>query len=300
MVRPTICTDPASRMIRRHIIFLAHFFDAYDHHAPSPVSIFSVSMSDNLIADLQSPARVLVMGATGGIGLAMVRQLLAHQRVLHVTAAARHADNSSELAALLQTFPGRLRIAVADITDAHSLQQLASQLDNAPLHLAINATGLLHQSGLQPEKSLAAISTANLQQVFAVNAFGPILMAQALLPLMRHGEPAIFASLSARVGSIGDNRLGGWYGYRAAKAAQNQLMKTVAIECRRTHPQLSIQLLHPGTVDSALSRPFQRAVPSQQLFTPDYAAACLLQVLSTATAANSGRFIAWDGEAIVW
>lgn len=281
-------------------LFFAHLVDTAGHHAQSNVSIFSFPMSDSLIADLQSPARVLVMGATGGIGLALLRQLLAHQGVLQVTAAARHANSSPELAALLQEYPGRLRVAVADITDAHSLQQLASQLGNLPLHLAINATGLLHHSGLQPEKNLAAISSANLQQVFAVNAFGPILMAQALLPLMRHREPAIFASLSARVGSIGDNRLGGWYAYRAAKAAQNQLMKTVAIECRRTHPQLSIQLLHPGTVDSELSRPFQRAVPSPQLFTPHYAAARLLAVLSTATAANSGRFIAWDGEAIAW
>lgn len=257
-------------------------------------------MPTSLILGLDKPARALVMGATGGIGLALLRQLLDHPDVLHVTATARHADRSSDLAELLQTYPSRLNVAVSDITDASSLQGLAEQLRSSPLHLAINATGLLHSTDLQPEKTLSAVSIANLQQVFAVNAFGPVLMAQALLPLMRHGDPAVFASLSARVGSIGDNRLGGWYGYRAAKAAQNQLLKTVAIECRRTHPRLSMQLLHPGTVDSALSRPFQRAVPSQQLFTPAYAASRLLQVLSSATAENSGRFIGWDDIEIAW
>ena len=257
-------------------------------------------MSSSLILGLDKPARALVMGATGGIGLALVQQLLEHPDVEYVTAAARHTDQSLDLATLLQAYPSRLGIAVSDITNAESLQRLAEQCHGMPLHLAINATGLLHHADLQPEKNLSSISAANLQQVFAVNAFGPILMAQALLPMMRHGDAAVFASLSARVGSIGDNRLGGWYAYRAAKSAQNQFMKTLAIECRRTHPRLSVQLLHPGTVDSGLSRPFQRGVPPQKLFTPTYAASRLLAVLSGATAENSGRFIGWDDQEIIW
>lgn len=257
-------------------------------------------MPHSLIVGLETPARALVIGATGGIGLALVQQLLDHADVLHVTAAARHADQSATLAALQQLHPQRLRITVADITDSASLHNLASQLQPEPLHIVINATGLLHNADLLPEKNLAAVNVSNLQQVFAVNAFGPILLAQAILPLMRHAQHAVFASLSARVGSITDNQLGGWYAYRAAKAAQNQLLKTLAIECRRSHPNLSIQLLHPGTVDSELSRPFQRGVAAQKLFTPDFAARSLLDVLSTATAQNSGRFIAWDGNEIVW
>ena len=257
-------------------------------------------MTNAVISGLCSPARVLVMGATGGIGLALVQLLLEHADVLHVTAAARHATQSAELTQLADRYAGRLQIDVADLTDAASLQQLAARLSSFPLHLCVNAAGVLHQSDLMPEKNLAAISSSNLQRVFAVNAFGPVLLAQALLPLMRHEEPAVFASLSARVGSIGDNRLGGWYAYRAAKAAHNQLLKTVAIEGRRTHPHLSIQMLHPGTVDSELSRPFQRGVPAQQLFTPAYAASQLLAVISTATAQNSGRFVAWDGNEIPW
>lgn len=281
-------------------------------------------MSTALILGLHCPARALVMGATGGIGLALVELLLERAEVLHVTAVARQATQSAALAQLVNRYPGRLQIDVADLTDPATLQQLAARLSSVPLHLCINAAGVLHQSesisnsigdsastsasdsasnsasDLMPEKNLAAISSSNLHRVFAVNAFGPVLLAQAILPLMRHAEPAVFASLSARVGSIGDNRLGGWYAYRAAKAAHNQLLKTVAIEGRRTHPNLSVQMLHPGTVDSALSRPFQRGVPAQQLFTPAYAAAQLLAVIGTATAQNSGRFVAWDGSEIPW
>lgn len=247
-----------------------------------------------------SDQRALIIGASGGIGLALVDQLLSDARFVQVTAAARRPLQSEELRQLAQRHPQRLLLAEADITDSTSLQALAATQMNARLHLVINATGLLHSTHLLPEKNLGAVTLQNLQQVFDVNAFGPILLAQAMLPLMRHDEAAVFASLSARVGSISDNRLGGWYAYRAAKAAQNQLLTTLAIECRRTHPQLSIQLLHPGTVDSALSKPFQRGVADGKLFSPARAAAHLLEVLASATPANSGRFVAWDGSEIRW
>ncbi|MFT5534740.1 MAG: NAD(P)-dependent dehydrogenase (short-subunit alcohol dehydrogenase family) [Burkholderiaceae bacterium] len=256
--------------------------------------------TNHFFPTLDGPAQALVVGASGGIGLALTAQLLAHPHIGHVTAAARHATDSAGLAELKAKHPTRLTITSADITDSVSLQSLAASLPEPVLHLVINATGLLHGPELSPEKSLSAITGDNLQQVFAVNAFGPILLAQAMLPLMRHNTSAVFASLSARVGSIGDNNLGGWYAYRAAKAAQNQLLKTAAIECRRTHPQLSIQLLHPGTVDSALSRPFQRGVPEGKLFDPARAAAQLLAVIATATPGNSGRFVAWDGTEVPW
>jgi NAD(P)-dependent dehydrogenase (short-subunit alcohol dehydrogenase family) len=255
---------------------------------------------NHLFANLNEPAQVLVIGASGGIGLALTMQLLGHPGVAHVTAAARHADSSTALLALAEAHPARLTVTNADITNSASLQALAASLVTPSLHLVINATGLLHGSELAPEKTLSAVTEVNLQQVFAVNAFGPILLAQAMLPLMRHNTSAVFASLSARVGSISDNRLGGWYAYRAAKTAQNQLLKTAAIECRRTHPRLSIQLLHPGTVDSALSRPFQRGVAEGKLFGPARAAAQLLAVIAMATPANSGRFVAWDGTEVPW
>jgi NAD(P)-dependent dehydrogenase (short-subunit alcohol dehydrogenase family) len=153
---------------------------------------------------------------------------------------------------------------------------------------------------LRPEKSLAALDRDSLSRVFALNAFAPVLLAKALLPLLGPGAPRVFASLSARVGSIGDNRLGGWYAYRASKAAQNQLLHTLAIEWRRTHPHATCVVLHPGTVDTPLSRPFQANLAADALFTPDAAARRLLGIIAGVTPADSGRFIAWDGSQVPW
>ena len=255
---------------------------------------------NTLLSGLQAPARVLICGATGAIGAALVTELLQHALVASVVATARGATRSADLQSLQRVRPECLDLFDADITTADGLAALVRSLGSAPLHLVVNATGLLHDAQLRPEKSLAMVDARSLQQVFAVNAFAPILLAQAVLPLMRGQQPAVFASLSARVGSIGDNRLGGWYAYRAAKAAQNQFLKTLSIEARRSHPALSIQLLHPGTVDSALSRPFQRGVAAEKLFDPARAARRLLDVIATATPQNSGRFVAWDGSEIPW
>ncbi|GAB2515079.1 hypothetical protein GCM10027188_17410 [Lysobacter humi (ex Lee et al. 2017)] len=136
--------------------------------------------------------------------------------------------------------------------------------------------------------------------MFAVNAFAPILLAQALMPQLTHREPAVFASLSARVGSIGDNRAGGWYAYRASKAAQNQLMKTFAMEWTRRAPRSICLLLHPGTVDTPLSAPFQARVPAGRLHAADAAAEHLLAVIAGCTPADTGRFLAWDGSDVPW
>ncbi len=256
-------------------------------------------MIEPLVTGHHGALHALICGGSGALGIALVTALLARPDVALVSASSRHATRSPQLLDQLAKHPARLRIIDADLTDRDSLHRMTVALGDAPLHLTINAAGLLHDGALMPEKNLAAINLAGLQQVFAVNAFGPILLAQAVLPRMR-ATPAVFASLSARVGSIGDNRLGGWYAYRAAKAAQNQLLKTLSIEARRSHPALSVQLLHPGTVDSALSRPFQRGVAPQKLFDADFAAGRLLAVIASATPANSGRFVAWDGSAVPW
>ena len=257
-------------------------------------------MSDQLLANLCPAFDAVVVGATGAIGGAIVEILLRESSAARVTACARHARSVPALLALAQTHAPRLELCDLDLCDQASIDALADQVGGRALHLVVNAAGLLHADALAPEKSLAAVRLAHLQQVFAVNAFGPVLLAQALLPFMRHDAPSVFASLSARVGSIGDNRLGGWYAYRAAKAAQNQLLKTAAIEARRTHPQLCVQILHPGTVDSALSQPFQRGVAAEKLFLPQRAARQLLAVVSSAKAEHSGRFLAWDGSEIAW
>jgi NAD(P)-dependent dehydrogenase (short-subunit alcohol dehydrogenase family) len=166
--------------------------------------------------------------------------------------------------------------------------------------LLINASGLLHAPGIEPEKLLEHVDAAALRQLFEVNAHGPILLARALLPWLVRKRRIIYASLSARVGSIDDNRLGGWYGYRASKAAQNQLLKTLAIELRRRNPEAIVLVLHPGTTDTHLSRPFQRNVAPGKLFSPDFVASRLMAIIEAAESDNSGRFIAWDGEEIPW
>lgn len=245
---------------------------------------------------------VLLTGASGGVGLALATQLLTRDTVQSLTAVARRASDSKLLQALSEQHGARLRIFNADITDESALADLADMLSRSgePLHAVVNAVGLLQNGTTQPEKSLAQVTRSALEKVFAVNAFAPILLAGALLPLMPKSEPAMFVSLSARVGSIADNRMGGWYAYRASKAAQNQLLKTLAIELHRSHPNLCCLLLHPGTVDTPLSQPFQARVPEGKLFTSERAAEQLLQVMGACDASDSGRFLAWDGTPVPW
>ena len=188
-----------------------------------------------------------------------------------------------------------------DLCNDSDLEQLSGWLQqHPPLRLVINTAGWLHDGGRGPEKRLQAIERSGLEQAFNINAFAPILLAKAVAPALNHGQLCWFASLSARVGSIGDNHLGGWYGYRAAKAAQNQLLRTLALEWKRRLPLACVSLLHPGTTATELSAPFRSAVPSDKLFSPQRAAGHLLEVLATQTPNDSGRFLAWDGSVIPW
>ena len=182
------------------------------------------------------------------------------------------------------------------MTDEAALAAVAAtQKEFGPLHLVINATGLLHDAHVQPEKALRQITAENMARVLAVNTIGPALICKYFLPLMARDDKAVMAHLSARVGSISDNRMGGWTSYRAAKAAQNMVVKNAAIETARRDKDKIIIGLHPGTVDSRLSQPFQGNVAEGKLFTPAQAAAYLLRVIDGATAADSGKVFAWDG-----
>ena len=253
------------------------------------------------VQGLQDPAQVLVTGASSGIGLAMVQALLEDAAVARVYAVSRRGGACEVLQALRERHGERLQAVAADLTcDTGLADVAAAAASGGALHLVVNCAGILHGAGLRPEKSLATLQRDALAQVFALNAFAPVLLAKALLQLLGPGAPRVFASLSARVGSISDNRLGGWYAYRASKAAQNQLLRTLAIEWRRTHPHATCVLLHPGTVDTPLSRPFQANVPPAALSTPGHAARRLLDVIAGLTPADSGRFIAWDGSPVPW
>jgi NAD(P)-dependent dehydrogenase (short-subunit alcohol dehydrogenase family) len=232
--------------------------------------------------------RALVVGH-GGIGQALACQLAQRAPALEVLATCRCPASCDR--SLLEL----------DLTSDASLAALGRSLAGGPpLRIVINTAGVLHDGELQPERRLSQLRRDHLERHFALNGYGPVLLAQALEPLLPRDQPCHFASLSARVGSIGDNQLGGWYSYRSAKAAQNQLMRCLAIEWTRRLPLTCVSLLHPGTTATPLSAPFQASVPAERLFTPERAACQLIQVLEQLTPAQSGRFWAWDGQAIPW
>ena len=220
------------------------------------------------------PSPALVVGTTGGIGAALAAALRA--RGVAATGLSRRDDG-------------------LDLADEASIAAAVAALD-APPRLVLVATGLLHADGIAPEKSLAALDPARLARSFAVNAIGPALLAKHLLPRMPRAGRSVFAVLSARVGSIADNKLGGWYGYRASKAALNQLVRTAAIEQTRRAPESIVVALHPGTVATGLSAPFRGQ--AERVFSPEEAAAHLLDVISGLRPAESGGFFAWDGAPI--
>ena len=252
----------------------------------------------------QAQGQWLIQGAGRGIGLALVRRLLAEQGVTRVYAGVRKPARSEALHTLVREHPDRLRLLELDVTREDQIAAAAAVVadESVRLHGLINVAGLLHDAdhGVAPEKRLEAVDNAAMQRVFAVNAFGPMLMGKHFFTLLCHDEPAFFASISARVGSISDNRLGGWYSYRASKAAQNQFTRTLAVEAARRAPHLRVLALHPGTVDTELSQPFQSGVPAQGLFDADAAAGRLLVLVAGCEPEDSGSFIAWDGQSIPW
>jgi NAD(P)-dependent dehydrogenase (short-subunit alcohol dehydrogenase family) len=256
-----------------------------------------------MLTSFPAGSQTLVQGASRGIGLEFVRQLLAQPAVGRVFAGCRAPDHADELVALAATEP-RLQVVPLDISDEASIAQASSTVARATdrLHLIVNCPGILHGGAaeLAPEKRLADVRAEALAASFAVNAFGPLLVAKHFEPLLAHRERAVFASISARVGSIGDNRLGGWYAYRGAKAAQNMFTKTLAIEWARSRRNVACVALHPGTTDTGLSRPFQANVAPDKLFSPERTVRQLLEVIDRLAPADTGRFYAWDGSEVPW
>jgi NAD(P)-dependent dehydrogenase (short-subunit alcohol dehydrogenase family) len=216
----------------------------------------------------------LVVGASGGIGGALVDALRARGEVVGLSR----------------------REHGLDVTDDASVARLMGGLVG-PFDRVIVATGALVLDGLGPEKTLKAVTAEGLTRAFAVNAVGPALVMKHALPLMPRDRPCCLAVLSARVGSIGDNALGGWYGYRAAKAALNQLLRTASVEATRTHPQSVLVALHPGTVETGLA-PVQRA--GHPAVAPGVAAAHLLAVLDRLGPDDTGGFFDWQGKVVPW
>ncbi len=227
-----------------------------------------------------SPYRAIVFGATGGIGQA-IGELLA-------------ADPGCEDVVRLS----RTSTPSIDLTDEASLEQAAQALQaRSPFQLMFDATGILSDQEMAPEKSLRALDPATALRSYAINALGPALLLKHFQNLLPRNERSVFATLSARVGSIGDNRLGGWYSYRASKAALNMFMKTAAIEIARKRPEFVCLCLHPGTVRTRLSDPF---AGSRETLEPKASASALLQVIDQTDSDRSGGFVAYDGREIIW
>ncbi|MDP5307762.1 SDR family NAD(P)-dependent oxidoreductase [Paracoccus spongiarum] len=223
-----------------------------------------------------APRRALVLGASGGIGAALLAGL---------------RGAGAEAIGLSRRDDG------LDLTDPASLARHADTLAGTDFDLIVNATGALVIDGHEPEKSLDAVDPAAMAAQFALNATGVALAIRAFAPRLARDRRAVFASLSARVGSIGDNGLGGWVGYRAAKAAQNQIIRTAAIEWRRRNPRSIFVALHPGTVRTPLTAKYAARYPT---ISPEDSAAALLSVIAGLTPEDSGSFRDWKGERVPW
>ena len=234
--------------------------------------------------------RAIVFGASGGIGQALSTQLAARNDISRVYAVSRNPAPSGP----------NIVSYTADITHEADLATFAGSLKaEGDIDLVIVATGLLsNDRGLSPEKSYRHQTMDAFEQVFRANTFGPALVAKHMLPLMPRNRRAVFAALSARVGSISDNRLGGWHAYRASKAALNMLVRNYTIEQARISDQFIAVSLHPGTVDTGLSQPFQSNVPDAQLFTADQSAKHLLSVIDSLTPVDSGKCFDWAGKEV--
>ena len=246
---------------------------------------------DNCLA--LSQFNVVIVG-NGAIGSALLENLLQRQSLKRAVVLGRSAHSASD--------DKRVTYVTFDAEDAESVMTAASRVSDSldRIHLLINTVGLLHNQQRGPEKRLKALNPEHLQQSFQVNAVLLPILAQAFSKLLRHDEPAVLVSLSARVGSIEDNQLGGWYSYRASKAAHNMLLKTIASEWRISHRNVAVVALHPGTVYSRLSEPFLSERYKNRVLTPAECASSLLTVIGNLQLEDSGNFYDWQGKSIPW
>jgi len=238
---------------------------------------------------------VILIGGSGGIGAALVDAIaVTYPRAqIHATYL-----NNKPVGAVADN----IEWSLLDVTSEVAIKNYAATFDQ--VHWIINAVGILHIDQLMPEKTVTQIDAGFFMRNLQVNALPTLLLAKYFKRALAAGAdqkiPSHFSTVSAKVGSIEDNRLGGWYSYRCSKAALNMAIKSLGIEWRRTMPHVCVSALHPGTTDTDLSAPFQRNVPNGKLFTPQYSAECLVQVLGSKTEADSGKFFAYDGQELPW
>lgn len=226
----------------------------------------------------------LIFGAGGGLGLALTEHAIARgSSVVAVSRAEAPVGFSGDW------------IQVQGYEPEH-LQAVLQKIDGQTLIGAISALGVLHTNSFMPEKRIEDLSAEALEHTYYVNAVLPMLLLQTFKSHLPTKSACVWAQLSAKVGSIADNYLGGWYSYRASKAALNMLLKTAAIEFKRTHKELTIAAIHPGTTDTDLSKPFQQRLPADKLYTPQQSAERIWRVIEGLTPEQSGQLFHWDGE----
>ena len=248
--------------------------------------------SPNSIETFGKDLNIMVFGATGGIGQALTQNFAAMQNINTIFAISRTSNEYGN---------PKICSLQADIENEKDIIRIAKSIQSAvdELHIVLIATGILHVGDdIKPEISWRALNSETMEAVFRVNAIGPSIVAKHFLPLLSRDRKAVFAALSARVGSIEDNRLGGWYAYRASKAALNMLIKTLSIELARHNPFALCVGLHPGTVNTSLSKPYQGSVSNVGLFSVEISANHLLNVLNGLQPEHSGQVFAWDGKPI--
>lgn len=234
---------------------------------------------------------IVVIGSSGALGSAFTQTLSQTypDSIIHAFSRKVNSINSENIRNHFIDYSNEESIAKAAHISAMEL----------PLDIVIVATGILHDNSIMPEKSLKELSAEKFHHLFTINTIVPALLAKYFLPKLNRNQLSIFAALSARIGSISDNNLGGWYAYRASKAALNMIIKNAAIETTRVNPNAIIVGLHPGTVDSSLSKPFQNHIPDNQLFSPEYSVQKLLHVIDNLSANQSGKCFAWDGSEVL-
>ena len=234
--------------------------------------------------------RIAIVGGSGGIGQALVRNLVGSEGVetIHAT----YHRNPPEIQSPEVVWEQMDLTSEASVAD---WSRTVGELD-----WLINAAGILHTENHRPEKSLAELCPEFFMQNVSVNALASLVLARHVRDKFDHGRLAAFSVISARVGSIEDNRLGGWYSYRASKAALNMGLKTLSLEWKRTLPNVSVVALHPGTTKTPLSAPFQRNVPEGKLFSADYTAGCIIRTLRGISPEDTGTFLSYNGEVLPW
>lgn len=233
--------------------------------------------------------KAIVIGASGGIASALIEQLLASKQYT-VHSVSRRSDG-----------PAGCQHWVSDYSD-DSMASVATSLAEAPGELArvFITNGILHGDDLRPERALKQLRRDSLQRTLEANTIVPMLWLSALADALKCAPAPKVAVLSARIGSLGDNGLGGWHSYRASKAALNMMLKCAAIELKRTNPQAKFLAFHPGTTDTALSKPFQRGVPEDKLFTPEFVAERLLSIVDELPRDGELSYLDWAGKTIPW